>query len=70
MEPADKVALDYTYEQKKQLNPEEMSQFQRFFKNYDKNGDATMDQKEFKQIMVDMGYRSITDDKVQEMLAA
>jgi len=29
-----------------------------------------MDQAEFKNIMIDLGYRKITDDKVKEMLAA
>jgi hypothetical protein len=37
---------------------------------YDKNGDNTMDQAEFKNIMIDLGYRKITDDKVAEMLKA
>jgi len=28
-----------------------------------------MDQNEFKNIMIDLGYRKITDDKCKEMLA-
>ena len=27
-----------------------------------------MDQNEFKNIMIDLGYRKITDDKVKELL--
>lgn len=38
------------------------------FNIYDKNSDNTMDQGEFKQIMIDLGYRKITDEKCAEML--
>lgn len=62
--------LEFTKEQKKHLEPFEQSQLIRNFRNYDKNGDGTMDAKEFKKIMIDLGYRKITDDAVQEMLTA
>jgi Ca2+-binding EF-hand superfamily protein len=40
------------------------------FGNYDINNDGVMDEKEFKNIMIDLGYRKITDEKVVELLAA
>jgi len=40
------------------------------FRNYDINNDGVMDEKEFKNIMIDLGYRKITDEKVGELLAA
>lgn len=67
MEPAQ---LEFTYDQKKVFNPEEQATFLKAFKAYDANNDQTMDQKEFKQIMIDMGYLKITDEKCAEMLAA
>lgn len=39
------------------------------FKNYDKNNDGTMDASEFKNIMIDLGYRKTTDADVQKMLS-
>jgi len=59
----------FTLEHKKSLNPEEEAQIVRAFKNYDKNSDGKMDQKEFKQVMVDLGYRKITEDDCKKMLA-
>ena len=52
------------------LGPQDQSSLIRAFKNYDKNSDGTMDQNEFKNIMIDLGYRKITDEKVKEMLDA
>ena len=66
MEPED--PLTYTFEDKKVIDSSEQGIFKKFFKLYDKNGDGTMDQQEFKQIMIDMGYRQITDEKVKELL--
>ena len=40
------------------------------FKSYDKNGDGVMDEKEFKNIMIDIGHRKITDEECKQMLAA
>lgn len=62
--------LPYTFEEKKSIDANEQEIYKKFFKLYDKNGDGTMDDKEFKQIMIDMGYRQITDDKVKELLAS
>jgi Ca2+-binding EF-hand superfamily protein len=42
--------------------------FIKTFKSYDKNGDGVMDQSEFKNIMIDLGFRKITDEKVKELL--
>lgn len=40
MEPAE---LEFTYDQKKNFNPEEQSTFIKAFKAYDVNHDQTMD---------------------------
>jgi len=44
------------------LSPQEISGFIKAFNNYDLNKDGTMDQKEFKNIMIDLGERK-TDDQ-------
>jgi len=62
--------LEFTFEHKKVLNPTEQTALIKSFRNYDKNNDGTMDQGEFKQIMIDLGYRKITDEKCKEMLDA
>lgn len=59
-----------TKEQQRHLNPEETQTFIRAFKNYDKNKDGHMDESEFKNIMIDIGMRKITDDQVKEMLGS
>lgn len=71
-EEAKKSGVDFSFTNamKKNISPQEQSMFIKAFKNYDKNGDGTMDQGEFKSIMIDIGYRKITDEKVKEMLAA
>jgi len=51
------------------LKPQEQTELVKCFRSYDKNGDGHMDQNEFKNIMIDLGYRKITDDKCKEMLA-
>jgi len=60
---------DFTLEHKKSLNPEEQATIVRAFKNYDKNSDGKMDKTEFKQVMVDLGYRKITDEACAKMLS-
>lgn len=60
--------LEFTFDQKKTLTPQDQSELIRAFRNYDKNNDGTMNEAEFKQILIDLGYRKITDDKVKEML--
>jgi plastin-1 len=64
------VSREFTFDQKKVLTPQDQSACIRSFAAYDKNSDNTMDEAEFKNIMVDLGYRKITDEKVAEMLAA
>lgn len=65
-----KISMEFTFDQKKVLGPQEQTALIKSFKIYDKNGDGTMDQSEFKSIMIDLGYRKITDEKVKEMLDA
>lgn len=60
---------EFSMQQKQKLGPEDQAIILRSFRNYDKNGDGVMDQSEFKNIMIDIGYRKITDDKCAEMLA-
>ena len=61
-------SYEFTTEQRKNLDPEEQHTFIRAFKNYDKNKDGKMDESEFKNIMIDIGMRKITDDDVKSML--
>jgi Ca2+-binding EF-hand superfamily protein len=56
------VEYEVTAEQRKNLSPQEISGFIKAFNNYDLNKDGTMDQKEFKNIMIDLGERK-TDDQ-------
>ena len=60
---------EFSFEHKKTLTPQDQSALIKAFAFYDKNSDNTMDAKEFKTILVDLGYRKITDDKVKEMLS-
>jgi len=62
--------LDFSLDQKKSLNSSDQAMITRAFRNYDKDNNGVMDQKEFKNIMIDIGYRKITDEKCAEMLAA
>ena len=39
------------------------------YKVYDLNKDGHIDEKEFKNVLIDIGYRKITDQKVAEMLS-
>lgn len=41
---------------------------QHAFKLYDKDKNGSMDASEFKQVLVDLGKRDVTDQQVQEML--
>ena len=61
------VTYEFTFEQKKSLGPEHQTAFVKAFKNYDTNGDGNMDEKEFKNILVDLGERKITDEEVKKM---
>jgi len=39
------------------------------FKSYDRDKSGWISEEEFKNIMIDMGRRDITDDQVKEMMA-
>lgn len=60
----------YSNEMKKALSAQEQTELINAFKNYDKNSDGTMDAKEFKNIMIDLGHRKTTDDDAKNMLSA
>lgn len=62
------ITFSFTFEQQKTITPQEQTAFIKTFKSYDKNGDGVMDQSEFKNIMIDLGFRKITDEKVKELL--
>ena len=70
MENKAEPVREFTMAQKKNLGPQEQTSMIKSFVSYDKNGDNQMDQSEFKNIMIDLGYRKITDEKVTEMLKA
>lgn len=61
---------EFSMQQKQKLGPEDQTTIIKAFKNYDKNGDGVMDESEFKNIMIDIGYRKITDEKCKELLGA
>lgn len=63
------VNYEFTFEQKKNLGPQEQSQLIKSFKNYDTDKNGTLSKDEFKHIMIDLGYRKITDDECAKMLA-
>ena len=58
----------FSQEHKKGLSAQEQTELTKAFKNYDKNGDGTMDAGEFKNIMVDLGHRKTTDEDAMNML--
>jgi Ca2+-binding EF-hand superfamily protein len=64
----EKQLYELTFEQKKNLGPEEQTALIKAFKHYDLNGDGVMDESEFKNIMIDLGYRKITDEEVKKIL--
>ena len=64
------VKYVFTQEQQAILKPTERPSLIKAFKVYDLNKDQTIDQAEFKNVLIDIGYRKITDEKVAEMLAA
>jgi len=70
MEEAKTITYELTFDQKKNLSPQETTAMIKTFNHYDLNKDGKMDQKEFKNILVDLGYRKITDEKCKEMLDA
>lgn len=68
MEDKPEMTYEFTFEQQKKLGPEERSALIKSFRNYDLNKDGVMDESEFKNIMIDLGYRKITDEEVKKML--
>jgi Ca2+-binding EF-hand superfamily protein len=62
------INYDFTFDQKKNLGPQEQTQLIKVFRNYDTNKDGVMDQGEFKNIMIDLGHRKITDTECKTML--
>jgi hypothetical protein len=70
MEDKPEHTYEFTFEQKKNLGPEERSALMRSFKNYDTNKDGVMNKAEFKNIMIDLGHRKITDEEVNKMLTS
>jgi len=60
MEEKPEQTYEFTFEQQKGLGPQERTALVRAFKNYDHNKDGVMDEEEFKNIMIDMGYRNIS----------
>ena len=69
MEEKKEISYEFTFDQKKNLGPQEQSQLIKVFKSYDTNKDGVMDKKEFKNIMIDLGHRKITDDECEKMLS-
>ena len=69
-EAGDDSMYTFTNEQQKVLGPTERPSLIKAYKAYDINKDTTIDQKEFKNVLIDIGYRKITDEKVAEMLDA
>lgn len=67
-QPTTDTVHEFSMQQKQKLGPEDQATIIRAFRNYDKNGDGVMDESEFKNIMIDIGYRKITDEKCAEML--
>ena len=62
---------EVSFELKKHFNPSEITgtnvqmiliELIHVFKVYDKNKDGTMDSGEFKQVLIDLGKRDITED--------
>jgi calmodulin len=43
-------------------------ELQHAFKLYDNDKNGTMDAREFKQVLIDLGKRDVTDQQVLEML--
>lgn len=66
---ASKTEYVFSLEQKKTLTPSDQTTFLKAFKAYDLNGDGTIDEKEFKNIMINMGFRKITDEECKKMLS-
>lgn len=60
--------LTVPFSYRKIFNPEQCTELVNAFKTYDKNKDGTMDAKEFKQVLKDLGYSEISADQVDAVL--
>lgn len=63
----DKKTYEIPFMYRKLMTLDEQAQVIRSFKNFDKNGDGTVDSKEFKSLLVDMGRKDVSDDQVAKM---
>ena len=64
--PEYEYAIPFSY--KKIFSPEECNEFIRAFKGFDKDGNGSMNAAEFKQAVIDLGHRDITDERINELL--
>ncbi len=62
-------SYDVSFEMKKNFTPTEITDMQHAFKLYDTDKNCTMNAQEFKQVLIDLGKRDVTDDQVKKMLA-
>ena len=74
---------DVSFELKKHFTPQEITgeskfpriidlislELQHAFKCYDTDKNGTMDMKEFKQVLKDLGKRDVTEEQVAKMMA-
>ena len=65
---ADDPKYAVPFEYKKFFSPENVVDLVTNFKNYDKNEDGVMDKSEFKVLLHDLGYRDLTDARIDELL--
>jgi len=56
------VNYDVSFEMKKHFTPQEITELQQTFKHYDVDKNGSMDLKEFKQVLKDLGKRDITEE--------
>jgi Ca2+-binding EF-hand superfamily protein len=59
---------DVSFELKKHFTPQEITELQHAFKCYDTDKNGTMDMKEFKQVLKDLGKRDVTEEQVNKMM--
>lgn len=62
-------SYEISFENKKHFTPTEITDMQHAFKLYDSDKNGTMNAAEFKQVLVDLGKRDVTDEQVKKMLS-
>jgi len=62
-------SYDISFEMKKHFSATEITELQHAFKLYDMDKNGTMNATEFKQVLLDLGKRDVTDEQVKGMLA-